>query len=840
MQFSQYTTLEVADLERELNTSAKKGLSEKLILNLRKQFGWNQLKSEQIKWWHILLRQFQSSFVYLLLVATLIVFVLGEYIEASMILLFILIDTGLGFYQEYHSEKTVKLLKKFINPTVKVRRGGKEIVIESHELVPGDLITIETGDLIPADIRFIAENNLIIDESILTGESVQVRKIITPLAKPVTEIYQAENIGFCGTHVVCGQGQGLVIATGNNLIISEISRLTQETARVSSFEKGVGKLSNFILKITLATLLFVVIANLIIKGPRVDFYQLIIFAIALAVSIIPEALPVVMTFSLSRGAARLAKNKVVVKRLSAVEDLGGIDILCTDKTGTITENNLAVVDVFNAGSNSALFYSAIASSVINKIKQANNSFDLAIYKKISNQEKENIKKVKRIAELPFDPDRRRNSILVEYQDKKELIVRGAAESILAICSQVSVDRKKINQWLIEEGKKGRRVLAVAAKKINNGKAEYDITAEEQLEFIGLISFVDPIKKTTFEAVKKAQKMGVQIKIITGDSVEVAGAVGKEIGLIKDSQDVITGEELDKLNEATKIAMVKKYNVFARVSPQQKYNIIKLLENGNEVGFLGEGINDAPALKIANVSLVVSGASDIARDAADIILLNKSLLTIINGISEGRQIFANTVKYIKITLISNFGNFFAVASASLIIDFLPMLPLQILLLNLLSDFPMIAIASDNVDEQELKKPKAYNIKEIALIATVLGLISTIFDFMFFAIFYRLGPGILQTNWFIGSILTELILIYSIRTKLVFFKAKRPGWLITCLTAGAALITIIIPFTKIGHQIFKFISPDFNHLLTIFIIVIAYFGLTELVKHKYYGFVNHDQI
>lgn len=370
--------------------------------------------------------------------------------------------------------------------------------------------------------------------------------------------------------------------------------------------------------------------------------------------------------------------------------------------------------------------------------------------------------------------------------------------------------------------------------------QYAVKDEEKnLTLVGLLSFVDPIKPSAKKAVEQAEKLGVKIKILTGDSQEVAGAVAYQIGLIKKTTDVITGEILDNLPDEEKTLAVEKNSVFARVSPDQKYNIIKLLQENNEVGFLGEGINDAPALKIANVGLVVDSASDIARESTDIILLKKSLEVIIDGIKEGRKVFANTIKYIKATLASNFGNFFAVATASLLIDYLPMLPLQILLLNLLSDFPMIAIATDNVDSQELQKPKSYNLKEIAFLATVLGIVSTVFDFIFFAMFYRIGPAVLQTNWFIGSILTELILLFSIRTKFIFFKAKPPSRILYWLSGLAILVTVILPFTGFGQTVFKFTRPQANQLWLIFGLVICYFIITEIVKHFYYRLEEHKE-
>jgi len=833
-----YSSKKIEEIFKELSVSAG-GLSQSEAENRIKKYGLNQLAEQKVFWWDVLLRQFKSSFIYLLFGAAILYFAMGQIIDGSMILLFVIINTALGFYQEYKSENSIKLLKEYVTHKTKVIREGKEETIDSKFIVPGDIVAVEAGDIIAADIRFFKENDLMVDESILTGESAPVKKIASEMKDKAKEIYQAGNIGFSGAIVASGRGEGVVLATGRDMAIGSVASLTAETVRESSFEKGIGKISGFILRLILITLIFIFLANITIKGGAADIESLVVFSLALAVSVIPEALPVVTTFSLSSGALRLAKNKVVAKRLSAIEDLGSVEVLCTDKTGTLTENELTVSKIFSDNPQQAIFYASLASSFPEKkSKQPNNAFDLALLKKLSLKDKKELSGYERLNEIPFDPERRRNSVLVCKGGKRELVIKGALENIISFSENLNESGKKeIAIWASEEGKKGRRVIAVAAREILSADNDYDIPDEEKdLNFLGLISFADPIKKTTKTAIEKAKKLGVKVKILTGDSSEVAGAVGFQIGLIDSPSEVITGEYLDKMKHNQQREAVEKYFVFARISPRQKYNIIQLLQETSEVGFLGEGINDAPALKIANVGLAVQGAADIAREAADIILLKKSLEVIIDGIKEGRRTFTNTTKYIKATLASNFGNFYAVAIASLLIDFLPMLPLQILLVNLLSDFPMISIATDNIDERELRKPKSYDIKEIALLATILGVVSSVFDFIVFGLFYKMGPGVLQTNWFIASILTELVFLFSIRTKGLFFKGSHPSSLVIFLTAIAGAATIAVPFTKFGQTIFQFVAPTTNHLLLIFAIVAVYFAVTESVKLLYYRYEN----
>lgn len=403
-----------------------------------------------------------------------------------------------------------------------------------------------------------------------------------------------------------------------------------------------------------------------------------------------------------------------------------------------------------------------------------------------------------------------------------------------MCEQKNLD--KALDWSRKQGLSGRRVLAIASKKVTNVNVDSFANRfreeESGLELIGLLSFSDPIKESTFSAVNKAKKWGVAIKIITGDSPEVSGAVGFELGLCSRVDEVMIASEFDKLSDEEKDKALLEYNIFARVSPKQKYDMIKRLQDKFSVGYLGDGINDAPALKIASVSLAVDNASDIAREAADIILLENDLNIIIEGVHEGRIIFSNSIKYIKATLASNFGNFYAVAIASLLIPYLPMLPLQILLLNLLSDFPMIALSGDNVEDDELAKPKNYDIKDVLKAALFFGLISTFFDFVFFALFSRISPEVLQTNWFIASTVTELLFIFSIRSRRFFLFARRPSFSLVYLTIPAAIAAIVIPFTSFGHNLFKFISPQPKHLLWILGISLLYLASTEIFKLLYY--------
>ncbi|OGF25200.1 hypothetical protein A2331_03085 [Candidatus Falkowbacteria bacterium RIFOXYB2_FULL_34_18] len=806
------------------------------------KFGSNSLVLQELNVWHIFLRQFRSAFIYLLLGAMIITIFLNEYIDAFMISVFLTVNVGLGFFQEYRSEKTVKLLNKFTLPRTRVLRDGKIEQIVSTKLVPGDIIILETGDKIPADVRIIEQSNLMVDETILTGESVSVYKKGESLTHQPTAYHEALNLGFSGTDVLKGWAKAVVVATGKNTAFGQIAKLTVESQKISDFEKGISRFSGFIIKLVGLTLFIVLLANIFIKRDGIDILELIIFSVALTVSVIPEALPLVTTFSLARGARRLAQNKVIVKRLSAIEDLGAIEILCSDKTGTLTRNILTVANIYSDNPDQALFLANIASSF--ELKKKTEPFDIALEQELNSDQKKQIKKVKKIAEEPFDPKIRRNIILAKIDKRDLLITRGAPEAVIEVCEKITENnQKKINDWIIREGEQGHRVLAIAYKEERGADSDgctEKIVQEKDFKFLGIVSFVDPIKKSSFATVKKAKGLGVRMMVITGDSPEVAGAVGYEIGLISSPDRVIRGEKWEKMKKEKQAQCLDNYSVFARVSPEQKFKIIESLRERYMVGFLGEGINDAPALKIAGVSLVVDSAADIAREAADIVLLKKNLGVILDGIEEGRQVFANTAKYIKSTLASNFGNFFAVATASLLIDFLPMLPIQILLVNLLSDTPMISISTDSVDRDELVSPKKYEVKDIIIVAIILGLISTVFDFIFFGMFYRISPGVLQTNWFIGSILTELVLIFSIRTKSLFIRGTRSSGPLIWLSIVTFVTTVGLPYTQFGQRVFRFVPPSKIHLILILSLVLIYFTCSEIVKLLYYSSKSKQKI
>jgi P-type Mg2+ transporter len=827
-----FATLTPDMLERDLATSITTGLPNTQAQKRQQEYGLNQLQEPRAHWFKILLAQFSSPFIYLLFIAAAISFLLdNNRSNAFLIFSLVFINSLLGFIQEYRAEQAVRLLRKHLAITAHVKRNNTLQTIDTKELVPGDIVLLQPGDYVPADIRLIESQGLAIDESALTGESLPAKKNSDTLLHQPHDIYGASNIAFMGTTVTSGSATGIVIATGEYSFFGSITSLTVHTTRESSFELQIKKLSTMIMHIIILTLTILFIFRLIINPGHTDIIQLLLFSIALAIGITPEALPVVTTFALSQGGIKLARNGVIIKRLSAIQDLGSIRILCTDKTGTLTKNKLALTDSYSYNHSNTLLYTLLGA--MDSHTRHINPIDDALWKGASEEIIKKAAEYHRIKEIPFDSSLLRNIMLVRHTTNGyTLIARGAFEAVIKHCSPLpEEDLKVLQQWIAQQGFQGHRILATAYKNMDQEPTDL-LEQEYDMVFSGFVALEDPIKPSTYQAIEKAHKMGLSIKMLTGDSKEVAYAVAHQIKLITKEEKVITGTEFDMLSLAQKQKAVYQHSIFARVLPKQKYEIVALLKAHDTVGYLGDGINDAPPLKIADVGISVEDAVDIAKDAADIVLVMKSLNVIINGIAQGRIVFANITKYIRTTLSSNFGNFYSLAIASLLIDFLPMLPIQILLVNLLSDFPMISIATDTVDRESLARPSGYNLKDIAFLATLLGLTSSFYDFMFFAIFYKSEPAKLQTIWFIENVLTAIVFIFSIRTRHVFYKAIRPSSLLLSLAFISATISILLPYTHIGQDFFKFIQPSRQDITIIISLVVAYFITTEIVKLMYY--------
>jgi len=806
------------------HVTVQNGLSSQQVQESQQKYGRNILPEPSVTWVTILLRQCASPFFYLLAGASMLSFVLGEVLDGTMIIVFMLVTILLGFYQEYHAEHTIQMLKKLLVLKARVRRDGKEQEIPTSELVCGDIIILEPGDIIPADIRFIEGDNISIDESLISGESMPVVKVTESTGGAQDDQKKTDVIGYAGSVVLTGKAIGIITAIGEETELGTITHLASNVRRDSLFVANMRKLSSLILVVVVITLAMIVVLQVFVKGSKINVIDLILFAVALAVSIVPETLPMVMSFCFARGAARLAKNHVIVRRLSAIEDLGSIEVLCCDKTGTLTENILSVADVF--GKQEEVLGCALQTNESEEQHDLH-SFDGALVQAI---QKLNLPTTLRekVRFLPFDPLSRSVHVIVADGQTYRLIVRGSPDVVLSRCSGST---KEAQDWALQQGLLGNRVLAVAIKKIEAPDALKNMREEKALECIGLISFTDPIKSTVQQSLQKAQQLGVKIKVITGDAPEVAGAVGKQINLINDVKAVLLGDAFEKLSDDEQKQALESYAIFARVNPQQKFEMIKKLQANYKVGFLGEGINDAPALKIAHVALVVENGTDIAKDAADIILQQKSLRVIVNGIEEGRKIVANTMKYLDVVLASNFSNFYTIALISLVIDFLPMLPLQILLVNFISDVPLTLISTDVVDTADISKPQAYNFSSIVVRSIIFGIVCSIFDFILIAFFINRPHAILQTTWFMFNVFSELIFFLAIRSRKSFVPFKHLPRQLSFFIVLALVFSMILPLTFMGQQVFSFVAPKASDYGIMLGVIGAMYCVIELSKQWY---------
>ena len=758
----------------------------------------------------------------LLLAASAVTFALGEVIDGAFILFFVFLGTALNLYQEYKSNAAADKLKSYFVRSITVRRDGKDQEVPVVEIVPGDILNLESGDIVPADAIVRRAHNLLVDETTFTGESIPVSK---QAADSSMQEADDEHRLLQGVVIVRGNALALVTETGNKTRFAAIAKTASEVQAESELTKGIDRISTFILRTTIITLLFIILANVLIEGKSTDIPQLLIFAIALAVSVIPEALPLVLTFSLSRGALQLAKRDVIVKRLSSVQDLGSVNLLCTDKTGTITENRLVYQGNY-LDPDSRFHPLLLARLAAHGLEERSpEPFDRAADEALTPEQRKELEAFRILQEEAFDPALRSNGAIVSLKDGLQLhIRRGSPEYFF---DQGLVNRDRLGSWLAEEENHGRRVLGVS----------YDDGSGPR--FAGFVSFVDNLKDTTIETIDLARELNVAITIITGDALKVAEAVGREAGLVSSSDEVIRAAEFLALPAQEQHKRIGKIRVFARTTPEQKLQLIAQLKEQYTVGFLGEGINDAPALKAAHVSMVVQSAADVARETADIVLVKNDLRVIVDGIRLGRETHANTLKYIRATLVSNFGNFYAVAIGSLFITFLPMLPKQLLLLNLLSDFPMMAIAFDRVSAKEVSRAQSYDFRSLYIIFVTLGLVSTVFDFIYFALFYRISPEVLQTNWFIASVITELLLMVSIRSMLPIEKAGWPAPIVVLISALAFVITLALPLIPQTAALFEFTMPTLDHLALIMGLAVLYLIATEVVKRPIARFLNKDQ-
>jgi len=804
------------------------GLSYAQVQERRVRFGQNHLLQERTTALRVLLRQFQSVLVYFLLIAAVLSFVTGDISDGVIIAVILILNAALGFSQEYRSERAVEQLSHLISTRTLVTRGDKAALVDVGDLVPGDVVTLKEGDIVPADLKLLTAVDVQTNESQLTGESQPVTKIVA----------EGDNRGgssllFAGSTMDRGEATAVVYAIGSATQLGKIATLSAGVHKVTQYEKSLRAFSSLLLKVIVISLSFTLVIKLLLGGPVSNISLLLIFVIALAVAVVPEALPVVATLTLSRGALRLVREKVVVKRLSSLEDLGNVSMLCTDKTGTLTQNKLTVE---NLVSDDPELFQTLAYASIDRSASTGtgtqSSFDSAFEAFVPDDVKRQSTSYKLLKELPFDPASRRRRVLLQDSASGAcyLVVIGQPQTLLEIAS--CRDAARYRHEMDAEGAEGLRHLAIAYRPIPNPSVVDLIEAETVLTFLGFVALADPLRPDAAQTIDTARQLGVAIKILTGDSPEVAGYVGRQVGLAAPGGQVYTGEQLSRMPADEWDQAVRDCNIFARVSPEQKFDIIKALKTHEIVGYQGDGINDAPALKLADVAIAVDSATDVAKASADIILLDKDLGVVINAIRYGRTIFANINKYIKYTMVGNFGNFFALVALYLLSSSLPLLPRQVLLVSLLTDVPLVAISTDRVSASELEQPDKYNAHALLLTSLVLGTLTALFELAFFATLHHIPISTSRTSLYLFLLLTQLVVIVTIRNREHFWKAVPPSLPLLAgmiLTACVGLALVYVPFTA---RIFAFSSLSWMEVGKILAVAAVYVLALDFVKVWYY--------
>ena len=815
-------------------SASNTGLSTSEAENRLKLYGPNTLKARSNTSSLILfLLQFKSPITIMLIAASFLSMVLGDFTDTLIILVIILISSFLGFWQEKGATNAVKELLKMVQIRSCVLRDGHETELPVEQIVPGDVIVLNAGDTIPGDCLLLESNELFVDEAAFTGETFPVEKTVG-IVPTDASLSKRSNSLFMGSHVISGQAKALVMKTGKETEFGKISDSLRIKMPETDFEKGIRQFGYMLMEITLLLVIIIFAINVFLHKPPLDS---ILFSLALAVGLTPQLLPAIISVNLSVGARSMAKNQVIVKRLSSIENFGSMNILCSDKTGTITEGKVTFKDALDVDGNHSV--KTLKYAWLNASLQK--GFTNPVDKTLRTCFLDNITSYRVQAEVPYDFLRKRLSIQVEHGNENLIITKGALNSIMEICDKVEVtdcqimpmiDKKSaLNKVYENLSADGYRVLGVAYK---NGSSQKNFIRDDEKEmiFLGFITLFDPLKKDVQKTILELNNLGVQLKLITGDNVLVAKSLAKQLGI--ENPVFLTGKQLHDMSERALFQQAVHTNIFAEVEPNQKERIIQSLKkSGNVVGFMGDGINDAPALHAADVGISVDSAVDVAKEAADIVLLNQSLDVLSTGIMAGRKTFTNTMKYVFMATSANFGNMFSMAGASLFLPFLPLLPKQVLMTNLLTDLPEMAIATDRVDADAVDKPHRWNIKFIQRFMIVFGLISSVFDYITFGVllyFLKANEQVFQTGWFTESVVSATLIVLVVRTRLPFFKSL-PGKYLSIATLLVLIFVLTLPYLPFAGLL-GFVRLPISFYGWMLLIVAAYIASAEIAKRLFY--------
>ena len=856
----------VANVFETFHTS-KKGLSEKQASIARERYGDNKISyGKKTPFILEVLKAYITPFTLVLIglgLTSITTDVLmaapadRDYFGSAIIFTMVIISGTMTLIQSVRSNHAAEKLKSLVKVTATVRRKNQFLELPIEEIVCGDVVKLSAGDMIPADVRLTVTKDLFVSQSALTGESYPVEKRAESQIEAQDSETSYENMVFMGSNVISGSAEGVVIATGNRTLFGDVAKSLSTKPDLTNFELGIKKTSFIFIKFMAIMAPTVIVINGLTKG---DWMEAFLFGLSVAVGLTPEMLPMIVTTNLVKGASRMAKKGTVIKNINSIQNFGAVDVLCTDKTGTLTQDKIILeyhLDCDGKENSRVLRHAYLNSYYQTGLK---NLMDVAIIDAAKNELDTTKINYQKVDEIPFDFDRRRMSVVVADNDgKTQMITKGAIEEMLRISSFVDFKGKviplteKAKQEVLEKVKElnsdGLRVLGVAQKTNPSVVGEFSVSDESEMVLIGYLAFLDPPKETTKQALETLKKHGVGVKVLTGDNALVTKSVCKQVGL--ESEELVTGEQIANLNEVQLADIVEKYNVFVKLNPQQKQRITHALKkNGHTVGFLGDGINDAPAMKAADVGISVDTAVDIAKESADVILLEKDLMVLERGIVSGRETFGNIMKYIKATASSNFGNMFSVLIASTFLPFLPMLPLQLLFLNMIYDISCISIPWDHMDKEYLDEPKSWISANIGKFMLWIGPTSSVFDIttyllMYFVIcpamlggsYHTLSPAqqatfiaIFHAGWFVESLWTQTMVLHALRTPKVPFLQSRASFSMIAITTLGIAVGTIVPFTNFGRNLGMLPLPG-NYWLWLFVTMVLYLALVSVVKRIY---------
>lgn len=832
----EYWNIPVTDLVRSLSSNQVKGLSSIQVKERLTTYGKNLVTTDKKKNWLSLLNsQFKTPIIVIFIFTAVLSFFLGEEEDALIIIIIVVISGLLGFWQEKRASDAVNKLLAIVQPKCKVIRDGQLLEVISENLVPGDLIVLNSGDSVPADSLIVESKDLFVNEATLTGESYPSEKFVHTLPKDAP-LRERENCLFKGTFLVSGTARAVITRTGVATELGNISERLKHRAPETEFEHGVRRFGYFLLEITLILVISTLVINIYFHRPVLDSF---LFSLALAIGITPQLLPAIISVNLAHGAKRMAAEKVIVKRPASIENLGSMNILCSDKTGTLTVGEVklhSAIDFKGNDSEKVLLYAYLNAfyetgfvNPIDKTIRDIHQFDTSAYSKLG--------------EVPYDFIRKRLSIFVSRNNTRIIVTKGALQNVVSICSNAEdssgeiIDMSNVAETIQnkseELGKKGFRVLGVCYKLVDHSCSSISKHDEVNMTFAGFLVLFDPVKPDVSESINALKKLGISLKLITGDNRHVAAYVGQSVGL--STRRILTGSDLNHISVEAMVKLVVDIDIFAEIAPNQKEQIILALRRraANVVGYMGDGINDASALHASDAGISVDTATDVLKETADFVLLEKNLDVLVKGVQEGRRTFANTLKYVFMATSANFGNMFSMAGASLFLPFLPLLPKQILLVNLLTDIPEMTISTDNVDPEMVEKPRRWDLKFISKFMLVFGLLSAIFDYATFGVLIFLlhaNTEAFRTTWFTESIVSAVTIVLVIRTKRPLFKSRPRTYLLVAILAIACL-TLSLPITPLG-QLFELEPLSITYLIAIFSIVLTYVSAAEITKRIFY--------